>query len=87
MNEQELAQMDATAQAELVRSGEASPSELVEAAIERAERLNPELNAIIHEFYEEAAEQAKGDLPDGPFRGVPFPVSYTHLTLPTNREV
>ncbi|MBM3665947.1 MAG: amidase [Actinobacteria bacterium] len=64
--------MDATAQAELVRSGEASPSELVEAAIERAERINPEINAIIHSFYDEAREQAAGELPDGPFRGVPF---------------
>jgi amidase len=64
--------LDATAQAELVRSGEASPGELVEAAIERAETVNPELNAIIHTFYDEAREQAAGELPDGPFRGVPF---------------
>jgi amidase len=67
-----LEEMDATAQAELVRSGEASPAELVDAAIQRAERLNPQLNAIIHEFYDEAREQAAGELPDGPFRGVPF---------------
>jgi len=68
----ELATSDATAQAELVRSGEASPVELVEAAIDRAEALNPELNAIIHPRYEEARSAAAGDLPDGPFRGVPF---------------
>jgi amidase len=72
MRERELAELDATAQAELVRSGEVSPSELVEAAIERAERVNPELNAIIHRFYDEAREQASGELADGPFRGVPF---------------
>jgi amidase len=72
MTDADLTQLDATAQAELVRTGEASPSELVEAAIERAQRINPELNAIIHEFYDEAAEAAKGELPDGPFRGVPF---------------
>jgi amidase len=72
MSDHELAEMDATAQADLVRSGEASPGELVDAAIERAERLNPELNAIIHTFYDEAREQAAGELPDGPFRGVPF---------------
>ncbi len=68
----ETAGLDATGMAALVASGEVSPRELVEAAIERAERLNPELNAIIHPFYEEAIEQAGGDLPDGPFRGVPF---------------
>ena len=72
MSEHGLTEMDATAQAELVRSGEASPVELVEAAIERAGRINPELNAIIHSFYDEAREQAAGELPDGPFRGVPF---------------
>ena len=68
----ELGGMDATAQAELVRSGEASPAELVEAAIARAEAVNPELNAVIHVFYDRAREQAAGELPDGPFRGVPF---------------
>jgi amidase len=64
--------MDATAQAELVSSGEASPAELVEAAIERVEAVNPELNAVIHEFFDEARQTAAGDLPDGPFKGVPF---------------
>jgi amidase len=68
----DFAALDATAQAELVRTGEASPAELVDAAIARAEALNPELNAIIHPFYEEASAAAKGELPDGPFRGVPF---------------
>jgi amidase len=56
MTEHDLTEMDATAQAELVRSGEASPAELVEAAIERAERINPDLNAIIHTFYDEARQ-------------------------------
>lgn len=71
-DENDLARMDATAQAELVRKGEASPAELVEAAIERAGRVNPEINAIIHDLSETAREQAVGDIPDGPFRGVPF---------------
>ena len=66
------ASMDASAQAELVRSGEVSPLELVDAAIARTEALNPQLNAVIHELFEEARELAAGDLPDGPFRGVPF---------------
>jgi amidase len=68
----DLAFLDATAQADLVRRGDASPLELVDAAIERAERVNGELNAIIHPLYEQAREQAKGPLPDGPFRGVPI---------------
>ena len=64
--------LDATAQAELVRDGEASPAELVDEAIERIERLNPEINAVITPLFDKAREAASGDLPDGPFRGVPF---------------
>jgi amidase len=64
--------LDATAQAELVRSGQASPLELVDAAIERVERLNGTLNAVVTPLYERARKAATGDLPDGPFRGVPF---------------
>ena len=68
----ELARLDATAQAELVRSGEASPAELVEAAIARVEAVNPELNAVIHPLFEEGLAEAASSLPDGPFQGVPF---------------
>src|SRR6266480_4339939 len=64
--------LDATAQAALVRNGKASPLELVDDAIARAEKLNGELNAIIHPLYDQAREQARGSLPDGPFRGVPI---------------
>jgi amidase len=64
--------MDATAQAELVSSGEASPAELVDAAIARIEAVNPEINAVIHELFDEGREAAAGDVPDGPFKGVPF---------------
>jgi amidase len=61
-----------TEQAEAVRRGDVKPVELVEAAIARIERLNPELNAVIHEHFDRAREEACGELPDGPFRGVPF---------------
>jgi amidase len=69
----ELAWIDATGQAELVRQGEVTPSELVEAAIARIEQLNPRLNAVIHSLADKArAAAADPELPDGPFRGVPF---------------
>lgn len=64
--------LDATAQAELVRAGDASASELVDDAIARVEKLNPELNAVIHTRFDRAREEARGPLPDGPFRGVPL---------------
>src|SRR5881296_1844455 len=69
----DLAWLDATAQADLVRRRQASPVEVVEAAIARIEQTNPELNAVIIPRFENArAEAASGALPDGPFRGVPF---------------
>ena len=54
--------MDATAQAELVRSGQASAKELVEAAIERIERVDPQLNTVIRERFEAACGEAVGEL-------------------------
>ena len=69
---QEVAWLDATAQAELVRKKEIKPIELVEGAIERIERLNPELNAVVTPLYDHAREAVEGGLPDGPFTGVPF---------------
>jgi len=67
-----LSHLDATAQAELVRSGQASATELVEAAIARCEKLAPELGFLVTPLYEQARQEAAGELPDGPFRGVPF---------------
>ena len=64
--------MDATAQAALVKSGAVSPSELVDGAVARIEKLNPELNAVIHPLFDRARAAAAGPLPDGPFRGVPL---------------
>ncbi len=55
--------------AKLVRSGAASPAELIKTAIERIEALNGELNAVIHPLFEKALATEPAD---GPFRGVPF---------------
>ena len=70
--DEELTWADATSQAHLVRSGQVSPLELVEAAIERIERCNPTLNAVIHRRFAAASEEASAELPDGAFRGVPI---------------
>jgi len=64
--------MDATSLAELVRKKDLKPIELVEDAIETIEQINPSINAVITPMYEIARNEAKGDLPDGPFTGVPF---------------
>ena len=68
----DVVSLDATAQADLVRRKEVKPIELVEAAIERMERLNPILNAVVTPMYDLARKAAEGLIPGGPFAGVPF---------------
>ena len=68
----ELAKLDGVAQAELVRTGEVSAAELTRWAIERIERLNPTLNAVITPMYEQAMTAAKTVPRDAPLAGVPF---------------
>ena len=68
----EYSDYDGLGLAELVRRGEVSPGELVEEAILRVERHDPTLNAVVYKAYDEARRTAASELPDGPFRGVPF---------------
>ncbi len=72
----ELAGLDAIGQAALVRTGEVTAFELVAAAIERIEELNPVLNAVIATRYDAARAEAKAmmhrPLPDSPLAGAPF---------------
>jgi amidase len=72
-NFDELAVLDATAQAELVQRGDITPAELVDRAIARIERIDPALNSVVARLFDEAREWARSrDLPAGPFAGVPF---------------
>lgn len=68
----ELHELDATAQAELVASGEVSPRELVDHAIGRIEALNPSINAVIWSDFDRAREAADSVEAGAPFSGVPF---------------
>ncbi|MEJ3652964.1 amidase [Actinomycetes bacterium KLBMP 9759] len=63
--------MDATDQARLVRTGEVSPAELLEAAIERITELDPALDAVVMQWFDHARSTVAAGLPDGPFTGVP----------------
>ena len=65
--------LDAVDQAALVAKGEATPSELLEAAITRIEAGDGDLNAVVIRWFDHARSLAADpELPDGPFRGVPF---------------
>ena len=69
----DFAGLDGTAQAELVRSGSVSALELVDAAIDRIEEINPTVNAVISTDFDRARDAARTMQTDtGPFPGVPF---------------
>lgn len=68
----DYANYDGLGLAKLVKEKKVKPIELVDAAIERVERHNPKLNAVIWTMFDRARDMAKKKLPDGPFRGVPF---------------
>jgi amidase len=79
----DFAELDAIGQAELVRTGQASPLELVDAAIARIERLNPILNAVIVPLFDQARTTASLPLlhPDSVLAGVPFLLKDLGATL------
>jgi amidase len=64
--------MDATGQAELVRSGQVTAPELLDAAIERIEADDSEINAVVMRWFDQARRTAADVRPGGVFRGVPF---------------
>lgn len=65
-------QCDATDLAKLVADGSVSPREMLDEAIRRADAIDPSLNAVVVRSDDVARNKLQGDLPDGPFTGVPF---------------
>ncbi len=66
----DLANLDAVSTAQAVKSGNVSALEVVNAAIGRAEKINPAINAIVTPYYDTAREQA-AVTPAGAWFGVP----------------
>jgi len=69
---------DAVGLAQLVRAREVSAEELLEAAIARAERVNPEINAVVTRLYDQARAAIRAGLPVGPLQGVPLLLKDLH---------
>lgn len=71
---------DALGLADLVRQGEVTAAELCEAAIERIERANPNINAVVTPMFDLGRAAAAGveSLPQGPFTGVPLLLKDLH---------
>lgn len=72
MKHDEYVSHDAVGLADLVRQKQVTPRELLDAALARIDAVNGRINAVIHRLDEQARREADGELPDGPFRGVPF---------------
>jgi amidase len=68
----DLPWLDGTAQADLLRRGEVTAAELAAAAVERITELNPLLNAVVLEMFEEGGRRAAALKAQGPLAGVPF---------------
>src|ERR1700726_4320074 len=68
----EYGDYDAIGLAELVRKKQVSASELLDEAIARTARVDPQINAVVVKHYDYAQRQIDNGLPDGPFTGVPF---------------
>ena len=86
-NFSEYTSYDALGLAELVRKGEVTATELCETAMERIERINPEINAVVTPLFDEGRNTAAGTIPDGPFTGVPFllkDLGYDYAGYPTS---
>lgn len=63
---------DALGLAALVRNGEVTPAELLDAAIACVEAHNPAINAVTMKLYDYARQAIDAGLPHGPLRGVPY---------------
>jgi len=84
MDKDQTRWLDATDQATLVRRREVEPLELVEAAIERIEELDPAIGAVAIRWFDAALEQAAQATTDvrpedAPFPGVPTLLKDLHL--------
>ncbi len=71
-----------------IRKGDVTAVEAVEAAIARIDALDPRLNAVVAQRFDEARAEAAGPFAHGPFAGVPYLVKAlgAQVTgLPTSR--
>ncbi len=63
---------DMTGLAALVRAGDVTPHDLLDAALARAADRNPAINALVHQDEDVARQMIDDGLPEGSFPGVPF---------------
>src|SRR5580692_12403727 len=72
MTFKEYGSYDAVGLADLVRNKDVSAKELLDEAIARTAKVDPQINAVVVKHYDYAERQIDRGLTDGPFTGVPF---------------
>ena len=75
---EEYEDYDALGLASLIRDRQVTPDELLDAALDRVARHNPDTNAVIHLMEDAAREAISGGLPEGPVSGVPYMLKDLH---------
>ena len=78
----EYGNYDGVGLAELVRKKQVSAGELLDEAIARTAKVDPQINAVVVKHYDYARRQIDNGLPDGAFTGVKTPAG----ALLLNRE-
>lgn len=79
MNRSEYLGQDATGLAQMIRQKEVSATEVLEAAWEVIDAVNPSINAITRDARDVAHRDIEAGLPEGPFTGVPFVLKDEYL--------
>ncbi|KNY14072.1 hypothetical protein AKG11_25965 [Shinella sp. SUS2] len=75
----DYANYDGLGLAELVQTRQVHPSEVLDAAWDTIEKLNPRINAIVASMRGIAERDIRLGLPDGPFKGVPIALKDEYL--------
>ena len=81
----EYGSYDAVGLAELVRNKEVSAAELLDEALIRTAKVDPDVNAVVVKHYDFAERQIEKGLPDAPFTGVPFLLKDLEILMPARR--
>ena len=72
MNLHTYTKLDATDIAELIKKKEVTPREILKLSFAQMEKVNPDLNAVVHHRMDKVLEEAENFSNNGPFAGVPI---------------
>ncbi|MEI8221763.1 MAG: amidase, partial [bacterium] len=68
----EYSHLDGLGLADLIRKGEVTATDVLDSALERIDRLNPRVNAVVHRLDDFGRGMIASGLGEGAFHGVPL---------------